>query len=153
MLESVRQTLERGFVKESQSYIKYLIFSQKARQEAGSTANDEQKNTLLEASALFRQLADDEFKHAFFYLNALGEIDATTQHLTLAVQAEENDFADYTMSAAAAQTEGMDEISRHFLRIAADEKQHAQLCTTLLSRLQNQWLSDRLKQIDIQLPE
>ena len=145
MIESVRQTLERGFVNETQAYAKYLIFSQKARQEAGSAATAEQKNVLLEASALFRQLAEDEFKHAFFYLTALGEIESTEQHLHTTIQAEENDQAEYTLSAASAKTAGMEEIARHFLRIAADEKFHAQSAGDLLKRLEEMWLKERLK--------
>ena len=148
MIESVLDALQRGFHKETEAYVKYQIFSQKAREEAKTAASEEMKNVLLKSADLFRHMAEDEFKHAFFYLNAIGDITTTAQHLEGAFKAEQNDHAEYTISASAAQVGGMDEISRQFLLIASTEKNHAQLIQDLSGRLQDLWFNVRMKQIE-----
>lgn len=136
MLDSIRQALERGFYKEAQSYIRYLFYAQKARMEADGAAAPELKNALLEASALYRQLAEDEFKHAFYYLTTLDEIQSTLANLDYSVQAELSDQAEYSMSAGAARALELEDIARHFLRIADDEKYHAHAAAQLKKRLE-----------------
>lgn len=148
MIESVREALQRGFFKETQAYVKYLIYSQKAREEAKLATSDEQKNVLLAAADLFRHMADDEFKHAHFYLKAMGDTTTTLQHLENAMKCEQNDFVEYTISSTAALADGQTEISSQFMLIASTEKNHAQLCHELSVQLQDIWFDDRMKLID-----
>jgi rubrerythrin len=148
MIESVLEALQRGFHKETVAYVKYLVFSQKAREEAKTAATEEQKIELLKAADLFRHMADDEFKHAYFYLNAVGDITTTAQHLEIALKAELNDHIEYTISASAAQAGGMDEIGRQFMLIASTEKNHAQLIQDLSAHLQDLWFDGRMKLIE-----
>jgi len=146
MKESIRQALERGFIRETQAYQKYMLFSRKAEEEAKSSSEKE-KPLLHEAAILFRRLAEDESGHAEYYLKVLGDVRETIQNLQKSIEGEENDSVEYAISASAARNEDMEEIAGIFERIAKSEKHHVELFSKLYERMQNLWLVDRLKQI------
>ncbi len=148
MIESVRQTLERGFIRETQAHLKYMIFAQKAEDEA-KTAIEKEKALLLEAAVLFRKISLDEAGHAQIYLKELGEIGKTSQNLQTAVEMEQNDGVEYALSAAATRAEEMEEIAKIFERIAKNEKHHVELYRQLADKMQNLWFEDRLKRIGV----
>jgi rubrerythrin len=146
MKESIRQALERGFIRETQAYQKYMLFSRKAEEEAKSSSEKE-KPLLHEAAILFRRLAEEEAGHAEYYLKVLGDVRETIQNLQKSIEAEENDSVEYAISASAARNEDMEEIAGIFERIAKSEKHHVELFSKLYERMQNLWLDDRLNQI------
>ncbi|MGZ5135203.1 MAG: ferritin family protein [Flavitalea sp.] len=148
MNKSVQQALERGFIRETQAHLKYMIFAQQAEVEA-KTAPEKEKVLLLEAAALFHRIARDEAGHAQSYLKGLGEIGKTPQNLQTAVEMELNDGVEYGISAAAARAEGMDEIAKIFERIAENEKLHVELYRQLAEGIQDIWLDDRLKSVGL----
>jgi rubrerythrin len=144
MNKSVQQALERGFIRETQAHLKYMIFAKKAEAEA-KTAPEKEKVLLLEAATLFTRIARDEAGHAQSYLKGLGEIGETPQNLQTAVEMELNDGVEYGISAAAVRAEGMEEIAIIFERIAENEKLHVKLYRQLAEQIQDVWLDDRLK--------
>ena len=146
MKESIRQALERGFIRETQAYQKYMLFARKAEKEA-KTSSEKEKPLLHEAALLFRRIAKEEAGHAGYYLRVLGDIGETNQNLQKTIEAEENDSVEYAISASAARNEDMEEIAGMFERIAKSEKHHVDLFSKLYERMQDLWLDDRLKQI------
>jgi rubrerythrin len=147
MKDSIRQALERGFIRETQAYLKYSLFAKAAEGEA-KTSSAKEMGILLEAAKLFRRIAEEEAGHAEYYLKALGEVGDSNQNVNKSIEAEENDIVEYTISASAARADGMEDVAGIFERIAQSEKRHVELFKKLSEGMQDLWLSDRLNLIN-----
>ncbi len=145
MIEAVRQALERGFARETEANIKYLIFAQKAEEEARSALPGQECEVLKEVAALFRRVAEEEAGHALYYLRALDSLGDTPTNLLAAAEGEQADLVEYAIAAAAARAGGEEEIAQGFERIAATERRHNDLFRELSGRTQGPWLADRLR--------
>ena len=145
MLDGIKQALERGFTRECQAYLKYLVFSHVAENEANKAVNIEDKQKYLEAMLLFRRVAQEEYGHAFFYLDALNGIGDSLHNLHDALNMEKNDKIEYTISASAAMAAGDSDSASIFERIQAMEVRHIEQFEKLAERMQSSWLDDRLK--------
>jgi rubrerythrin len=147
MKDSIRQALERGFIRETQACRKYTLFAKAAEEEAKKSSAKEMP-LLLETATLFRRIAEEEAGHAEYYLKVLGEIGDTKDNVHKSIEAEENDIVEYSISAAVARTDGMEDIAGIFERIAQSEKRHVELFCKLSERMQDMWLGDRLNLVD-----
>jgi rubrerythrin len=145
MNEGIRKALERGFTRETQAYIKYRIFAQKADEEGRAASSDKVRAMMQEAAQLFNRVAEDEAGHALFFLRMLEEIGDTSHNLLEAAEGEQTDTVEYNISAAAARVAGMEEAAQTFERIAEIEKKHTGQFSELSERMQRRWLTDRLK--------
>ncbi len=144
MNEGIKNALQRGFTRETQAYIKYRIFAQKAEEEGRGAKSEKARIMLQEASQLFNRVAEDEAGHALYYLRTLDEIGDTGHNLQEAAEGEQNDAVEYNISAAAARLAGMEDVAQAFERIAELEKKHTGLFAELSERMQRRWLTDRL---------
>jgi rubrerythrin len=144
MNEGIKNALERGFTRETQAYIKYRTFAQRAEEEARTAKTEKGRNLLLEAAQLFNRVAEDEAGHALYYLRTLDQIGDTAHNLLQAAEGEQTDTVEYNISAAAARVGGMEEVAAAFERIAEIEKKHTGQFAELSDRLQRRWLTDRL---------
>lgn len=145
MIDVVKQALERGFARETEANIKYLIFAQKAEEEARSALPGQERELLKQVADLFRQVAEEEAGHALFYLRALDVLGDTSANLLAAAAGEQADTVEYAISAAAARADGEEEIAQGFERIATTEQRHNDLFRELSVRAQGPWLADRLR--------
>jgi rubrerythrin len=145
MIEGVKKALERGFTRETQAYLKYRIYAQKAEEEARAATSDKVRSLMLEAQRMFSAVAEEEAGHALYYLRALDEIGDTARNLMDAAEGEQADVVEYAISAAAARVAGMEEVAQSFERIAEIEKRHTGQFAELSERMQRRWLTDRLR--------
>jgi rubrerythrin len=140
----LEKSLENGFALECQAVQRYLVFSRKAEEEANKNLSPHSAELLKETSTLFRQIAEQEKSHALSYLSLLGGVDQTRENLAEAIAGEKSDVVEYTVCAATARAEGRDDLALEFEKIAAIEKKHVEQFESLLLRLQNVLVDDRL---------
>ena len=99
---------------ESQAYLRYKWFEEKAKQDG-----------YVEISELFRDTAANEMEHAEIWFRYLGGWSGTEHNLDVAASGENFEWS--TMYAEFEQTareEGFDAIADLFSRVASIEKQH-----------------------------
>jgi rubrerythrin len=142
--ESVRQAFERGYIRETQAYLKYIYFARRAEEEA-LDASEKENDLLREAARLFRQAADQKAGHAEEYLIGLDEIGDTIPNLQNSIEAELNDIFECNRSASAARSEGLEVMANQFERIAKMDQRHVLLFSKLSERMQDLWIGDRLQ--------
>jgi rubrerythrin len=147
MLESIQQALERGFNREAQAIERYVLFAHKAEEEAKTATTEAESKLLKEAAELFLKIAEDESDHAHQYLMSLDGISETVNNLKTAMDLEENDTVEYSISAAAARSNDLEDIAQKFERIGAAEKRHFAQLEKITLRLQETWMNKRLNQI------
>jgi rubrerythrin len=147
MLESIQQALERGFNREAQVIERYVLFAHKAEEEAKTATTEAESKLLKEAAELFLKIAEDESNHAHQYLMSLDGISETVNNLKTAMDLEENDAVEYSISAAAARSNDLEDIAQIFEQIGAAEKRHFAQLKKIIMRLQETWMNKRLNQI------
>jgi rubrerythrin len=145
MIEGIQKALERGFTRETQAYIKYRIYAQKAEEEGRGATSEKVRNLMQEAAQLFNHVAEEEAGHALYYLRMIEEIGDTARNLMESANGEQTDTVEYSISAAAARLAGLEEVAQAFERIAEIEKIHTGQFAELSGRMQRRWLTDRLK--------
>jgi rubrerythrin len=145
MIEGVKKALERGFARETQAYLKYRFFAQKAEEDAKAASSEKVRSLMIEAQQLFSLVAEEEAGHALYYARALDEIGDTARNLMDAAEGEQADVVEYAISAAAARVSGLEEVAESFERISEIEKRHTGQFAELSERMQHRWLTDRLR--------
>ena len=143
-MDAVAQALTSGFAAEAQSYLKYVLFSEKADVDTALASTPQVAGLLGEAAQAFRRFAEQERRHALIYLEALAGVRETPENIVAAIEGEVSDIAAYAGAAAAATMEKQDELAKVFKRIAAVEARHAEELRALSTRLAAIQLADRV---------
>ncbi len=119
------QNLHTALSGESQAYLRYKWFEEKAK-----------KDGYVEISKLFCDTAANEKEHAEIWFRYLGGYSSTEQNLNTAAGGEHFEWATmYAQFAAEARVEGFDAIADLFERVASIEKQHEENYTRRLEDL------------------
>ncbi len=108
------QNLHTALSGESQAYLRYKWFEEKAKTDG-----------YVEISRLFRDTAANEMEHAEIWFRHLGGYSSTERNLDAAAGGEHFEWATmYAEFAADARREGFDTIADLFERVASIEKLH-----------------------------
>lgn len=108
------QNLHTALSGESQAYIRYKIFEEKAKQDG-----------FVEISEIFCETANNEKEHAEIWFKLLGGWKTTEKNLETAAGGEHFEWETmYAQFADEARTEGFVELASLFERVASIEKMH-----------------------------
>ena len=121
------ENLKIAFADESQTYIEYLAYTQKAIDEG-----------MTEIAQIFREAAGAEVVHALTHLKTMNVIKSTPENLRESAEAESLEITSmYPKFIREAEEEGREEAARSF-RIAFErEKHHRDMFREALSALEN----------------
>lgn len=121
------QNLHTALSGESQAYLRYKWFEEKAKTDG-----------YVEISQLFRDTAANEMEHAEIWFRYLGGYSSTERNLDAAAGGEHFEWATmYAEFAADARREGFDIIADLFERVASIEKQHEENYRKKLNEVRN----------------
>lgn len=110
---------------ESQAYLRYKWFENKAKQDG-----------FVEISELFRDTAANEMEHAEIWFKYLGGWSSTEKNLDVAASGENFEWATmYSDFERTARAEGFDAIADLFARVASIEKRHEEAYRAALTQL------------------
>jgi len=143
-MDAVTQALTTGFAGEAQSYLRYILFSEKAEVDMALASTAELTALLGEAADTFRRLAEQERRHAIIYLEALAGLRDTSDNVAVAIDGEIGDIAAYAGAAAAARMDKQEKVAAVFGSVAAVEQRHEEELRVLSGRLQASQLAGRL---------
>lgn len=119
------QNLHTALSGESQAYIRYKLFEDKAKQDG-----------FVEISEIFCETAHNEKEHAEIWFRYLGGWSTTEKNLETAAGGEHFEWETmYAQFAQEAREEGFNEIADLFERVASIEKMHEQRYEHYRSRL------------------
>ncbi len=108
------QNLHTAMSGESQAYLRYQWFANKAKKEGYE-----------KIAKIFEETARNEFEHAEIWFTLLGGMGTTDQNLDVAANGEHFEWDKmYREFAETAREEGFDEIAGRFERVAAIERRH-----------------------------
>jgi rubrerythrin len=124
---STDDNLKIAFSDESQTYIEYLAYTQRAIDEG-----------MTEVAQLFREAAGAEVVHALTHLRAMDVVRTTPENLREAVEGENLEITSiYPKFIVEAEKEGRHEAAESF-RIAFErEKHHQEMFREALKKLEN----------------
>ncbi len=112
---------------ESQAYLRYKWFEEKARQDG-----------YVEVAELFRETAGNECAHAEIWFRYLGGWSGTEKNLDVAASGENFEWSTmYSDFEKTAREEGFEEIAKLFSRVAGIEKQHEENYRKALTKVKN----------------
>ncbi len=112
---------------ESQAYLRYKWFEEKARNDG-----------YVEISELFRDTAANEMEHAEIWFKYLGGWSGTERNLEVAASGEQFEWETmYAEFEKTAREEGFEEIANLFSRVASIEKMHEENYRKALTKLKS----------------
>ncbi len=112
---------------ESQAYLRYKWFEEKAREDG-----------YVAVSQLFRDTAANEMEHAEIWFRYLGGWSSTEKNLETGAAGENFEWSTmYSEFEKTAREEGFEEIAKLFSRVASIEKQHEDNYREALQKVKN----------------
>ena len=118
--------LKAAFDAECKNYCRYMIFSQKAKDEGYE-----------QIAAIFEDTAKNEKEHAEIWMKMLGNLCANPQNLQASADGEHYEWSDmYSDYEQDARDEGFNDIADKFRMIGEIEKQHEERFRKLLENVQ-----------------
>lgn len=118
--------LAYAFAGESQARNKYTYYASVARKEG-----------FEQIAAIFEMTANNEKEHAKLWFKALGGLGDTVANLKAAAAGEHEEWTDmYKRFSEEAKSEGFDDLSRLFARVAEIEKRHEERYKKLAENLE-----------------
>ncbi len=121
------KNLHTALSAESQAYLRYLWFAQKAKNDG-----------YVEISQLFETTANNEREHAEIWFQYLGGWSGTERNLDAAASGEKFEWNTmYSDFEKKAREEGFDAIADLFARVASIEKEHENNYRTAMEQIKN----------------